>query len=142
MQRIIERRIALWHGKVDIFVELTGLTLDVLARTMPGIEPDTPAYAGFLRHYWPLTLKQKRRAVLQARDALWHFYQSVVQQRRDRPGDDALSTLITATDAQSGAKISDPDLLYYAHMIVESGHSDLTLAKTYLTAPFLRRVRT
>lgn len=134
MERIIARRIALWQGKVDIFEELTQMTLEVLARTMLGIEPGTPMYEEFLRSYWPLTLKQNRRQACEARERLWRFYQGIVQKRRRQPGDDALSALIGATDPKDGTKISEEDLLNYAQMLVEFGHSDLALTKTYLTA--------
>jgi cytochrome P450 len=142
-----ERMLATWrHGEVrDIHRDMTQLSLDVVARTLFGVDLD--GGIGPLQDVLDLALEQysshgsrqgpwrrldRRRRFRRASRRLDAFVFDLVEQRRRDSVDraDLLSALVTARD-ESGAPMSDRQLRDEIVTMLLAGHETSALALTW-----------
>lgn len=122
-------------GAGPMYERLRHLTFDVMARLVLGVSGDVALDAlsaqndalargtsAFLRVGWPWTTYGRGLA---ARDALRAYLRGVITRRRAEPGTDALGLLMAAHD-ESGAALSDEELLEQAVILMFAGHETTT----------------
>lgn len=132
MRSALERRIARWGAQIDLYDEMNALAFETLAWTMLGIDPDSPRYTELVACYWPLFSKDRAQGRMwQAKRAMWSLLDQIIIERRQEPGDDAASVLISACDQASGAPVTQEMLRNYIYMLIEFGHSDIAIYHTY-----------
>ena len=122
-------------GRGAMYDRFRYLTFDVMARLILGVSGDVAlAHLGqlndqlakgtvaFLRVGWSWTTFGKG---LRARDALRTYLREVIRTRRGAPGTDALGLLMAACD-ESGAALSEDELLEQAVILMFAGHETTT----------------
>jgi cytochrome P450 len=142
MRRVLDRHLSRWSGVVELFPLMSTLALETLAETMIGIPAGSDAYRRFEELYWPLVLREERtwlpwRQRARAREAkrgMWQILAELIPQRRRAPGDDALTTMIAASERTAERFITDEDLVRYAYMLLDFGQGDIAVYLTYLIA--------
>jgi cytochrome P450 len=67
------------------------------------------------------TREQEQKAV-QASIEFWDYLKWLVDQRRSRPQDDLISALAAVTDAESGARLSEAELIATCILLLNAGH--------------------
>lgn len=142
MREAIEQRCASWSGRdLDLHQEMSALAMETLLRTMLGVLPGTPEHERFAAAYWPLIHRAdgllpfvRRAATARAKREMWTLLRELVLLRRASPGQDALSTLVAASDAGRPTQLSDDELVRYAHMLMDFGQGDIAIYLTYLVA--------
>jgi cytochrome P450 len=147
MREVLGQRSAGWAGAVDLYEEMNGLALETLLRTMLGIRPGTSEHHRFIAAYWPLIHRAdpswvpflRKARVARARKEMWALLGELVARRRTEPGDDALSTLVAASDAGRPVSLSDEELVRYAHMLMDFGQGDIAIYLTYVLAVLATR---
>lgn len=142
MRELTERRAASWGPRIDLFEEMKQLALEVLLRNMLGLEPGSARAAAFLEDYWPLIHRAdptwvpwlQARRVRRAKVRMWALLRELIAERREAPGDDALSALVAAGEGGSGERLGEDELVRYAYMLMDFGHGDLAIFLTYALA--------
>lgn len=132
-----ERHLARWAGEgPGAFHErFRQLTFEVMARLVLGVEGGLElerlgelndrlarGAAAFLRVGWWWTTYGRG---LRARDALRVYLRGVIRARREAPGTDALGLLMAARD-ETGAALSEDELLEQAVILMFAGHETTT----------------
>ena len=121
------------HG--SMYERFRHLTFDIMARLVLGVRTAVDigrlgqlndalakGTVAFLRVGWSWTTFGKG---LSARDALRAYLREVIRARRDVPGTDALGLLMAARD-ESGAALSEDELLEQAVILMFAGHETTT----------------
>jgi cytochrome P450 len=122
-------------GRGAMYERFRYLTFEIMARLVLGVSGDVEltrlgrlndqlarGTVAFLRVGWRWTTFG---AGLRARDALRAYLRDVIRARRDAPGTDALGLLMAARD-QSGAALSEDELLEQAVILMFAGHETTT----------------
>jgi retinoid hydroxylase len=133
-------------GRGAMYERFRDLTFDIMARLVLGVSAAgdisrlghlndqlAKGTVAFLRVGWSWTTFGKG---LRARDALRAYLRGVIRARRDAPGSDALGLLMAARD-ESGAALSEDELLEQAVILMFAGHETTT---SMLTS-FMRALR-
>jgi cytochrome P450 len=123
------------EGRGLMYERFRHLTFDIMARLVLGVSTAVDiarlghlndqlakGTVAFLRVGWPWTTFGKG---LRARDALRTYLRDVIRSRRDAPGSDALGLLMAARD-ESGAALSEDELLEQAVILMFAGHETTT----------------
>ncbi|WP_434749487.1 cytochrome P450 [Paenibacillus amylolyticus] len=141
MSPLMKKRIASWDGEIDLFAEMKELTLDIVLRTMLGIEPGTDLHQRYMKGYWLLLNRGKEsnktnstyQQAMRAKDVIWDVIKQLIQERRNNPSDDALTSLLEAYE-NSEDKLDEETFIGYAYMLTEFGEGDLANMLTYAVA--------
>lgn len=123
------------EGRGSMYERFRYLTFDIMARLILGVHTAVDigrlghlndalakGTVAFLRVGWRWTTFGKG---LRARDALRAYLREVIRARRDVPGADALGLLMAARD-ESGAALSEDELLEQAVILMFAGHETTT----------------
>lgn len=65
---------------------------------------------------------EHERLAIQAATEFWDYLQWLVARRHEEPQDDLISALAAASDAQSGARLSEPELIATCILLLNAGH--------------------
>lgn len=129
--------VARWAAAGDgpMYERLRHLTFDIMARLVLGLDGNVAleelsaqndalarGTSAFLRVGWRFTTYGRGLA---ARDALRAYLRGVIARRRSAPGNDALGLLMAARD-DTGAALSDDELLEQAVILMFAGHETTT----------------
>jgi cytochrome P450 len=123
------------EGHGPMYERFRHLTFDIMARLVLGVSGDVEVArlsrlndqlakgtVAFLRVGWPWTTFGKG---LRARDTLRAYLRAVIRARHDTSATDALGLLIAARD-ESGAALSEDELLEQAVILMFAGHETTT----------------
>lgn len=136
--KVVERRLVGWGARVNLFDEMKDLALEIIAYNMLGVEPRSAEYAEFAGAYWTLIFGERggreSPEYRHAKERMWAFLRALITRRRSRPGDDALSAMLAACDAEGAPPVDEEVLTNYAYMLTEFGQSDIAIFLTYLVA--------
>jgi len=133
---LFEERAAAWGDSIDLYREMHGLALDVLLRSMLGLDRASRAYDEFCAHYWPLIMRVERSVIplrrrmpaRRAKPRMWALLERLAVNPRE---DSALRCL---RDARDAGVFGDEELVRYAYMLTDFGHGDLAILLTYALA--------
>lgn len=132
---IVDRWASRWRDSIDLFGEMEALAMEVLARTMLGLESSSAEFKGLTADFITWTrIQGNAKDLVGARDRLRHLLGRLATRRRDSPGGDALSALVAADGIESGERLSPSDMVNYGYMLLDFGHADVALFLTYVLA--------
>ncbi len=156
MQAAIEATVARWRelppGETfDIFPEMSHLAMDVICRTMFGVAADESVYElgravaeafawvgeeGLKLVRIPVSVPTRRnRRFRRAKAKIDHFLSEMIRARRARGRDDderdLLDLLLTASDEDSGERMSDQQVINEVITIFIAGHETTAVSMTW-----------
>ena len=149
MNTIIVRHLEQWlqQGELRWFEENRRLTFDIacqiLLGTIPGEDVAELSHCFDLLTNGLLVVRMSQLPwttfgkALRARTYIVNYIEKVIEQRRDDPGDDALSMMLAARD-ESGAPMNHADLINQSLLLLFAGHETTTSMITSLLLELAR----
>lgn len=145
MQRVIAEYTACWaeQGEVDLYREAREITFHVAVATLAGIERG-PRVEQLQNLFYlliaggvntdPKSYDERLPKALQARDELTAILRELLAERRrislDEQPHDVLSLILQARD-ESGARLSDEQILGHLNILFVAGHETTTILGAY-----------
>jgi retinoid hydroxylase len=129
MKETTRRRMERWGGEIDLYEEVRDLVVDIVLQTMLGTDLGHK-FPEMVKDYWLLTNRGPGRIRLpyskywrgmRAQVRLWDQLREIIARRRDNPGPDAVSALVTARDTQADYALGEEQILNYLFMLLEAG---------------------
>lgn len=135
MSQIFAERISCWgeFGRINIFDETRRMTMEVAARLLLGIDvgDQYERYRGLLADLLsptssvfgslPIPLISPHARALRAKERIWPVLREVVRQKRQNPGSDVLSALVTARD-EDGSMLTEEQVIAQGLGLLFAGH--------------------